>query len=70
MLPATTLPAAVPAGQDAAISAVCAGQDDAPQPPAVSRTSWRDHRKTAPRDGDAALAELQRWARCGATPTA
>jgi hypothetical protein len=59
MLPATTLPAAVPAGQDAAISAVCAGQDDAPQPPAVSRTSWRDHRKTAPRDGDAALAELQ-----------
>jgi len=59
MLPATTLPAAVPAGQDAAISAVCAGQDDAPQPPAVSRTSWREHRKTAPRDGDAALAELQ-----------
>src|ERR1022692_4454799 len=59
MLPATTLPAAVPAGQDAAVSAVCARQDAAPQLPAVSRTSWRDHRKTAPRDGDAALAELQ-----------
>ena len=59
MLPATTLPAAVPASQDAVASAVCAGQDAAPQPPAVSRTSWRDHRKTAPRDADAALAELQ-----------
>src|ERR1022692_192540 len=59
MLPVTTLPAAVPAGQDAAVSAVCAGQGSAPRPPAVSRTSWRDHRKTAPRDGDAALAELQ-----------
>src|ERR1039458_8379346 len=59
MLPATTLPAAVPAGQDAAVSAVCAGPCAAPQPPAVSRTSWRDHRKTPPRDGDAALAELR-----------
>src|ERR1035441_5127213 len=59
MLPATTLPAAVPAGQDAAVSAVCAGPGAAPQPPAVSRTSWRDHRKTPPRDGDAALAELR-----------
>jgi hypothetical protein len=59
MLPVTTLPAAVPAGQDAAVSAVCAGQGSAPRPPVVSRTSWRDHRKTAPRDGDAALTELQ-----------
>jgi len=59
MLPVTTLPAAVPAGQDAAVSAVCAGQGSEPRPPVVSRTSWRDHRKTAPRDGDAALAELQ-----------
>jgi hypothetical protein len=59
MLPVTTLPAAVPAGQDAAVSAVCAGQSSAPRPPVVSRTSWRDHRKTAPRDADAALTELQ-----------
>jgi len=59
MLPATTLPAAVPASQDAVASAVSAGQDATPQPPAVSRTSWRDHRKTAPRDADAALVELQ-----------
>ena len=59
MLPVTTLPAAVPAGQDAAVSAVCAGQGSAPRPPVVSRTSWRDHRKTAPRDADAALTELQ-----------
>src|SRR5450756_1907832 len=59
MLPATTLPAAVPAGQDAAVSAVCAGQGAVPQPPAVCGTSWRKHRKTPPRDGDAALAELQ-----------
>src|ERR1035437_2847920 len=59
MLPATTLPAAVPVGQDAAVSAVCAGPCAAPQPPAVSRTYWRDHRKTPPRDGDAALAELR-----------
>src|ERR1035441_5259382 len=59
MLPATTLPAAVPAGQDAALSAVCAGPWVATQAPAVSRTSWRDHRKTPPRDGDAALAELR-----------
>ncbi|HUY45171.1 MAG TPA: transposase [Streptosporangiaceae bacterium] len=43
MLPATTLPAAVPACEDAA----------------VCGTSWRRHRKTPPRDGDAALAELQ-----------
>ncbi|MGH3194905.1 MAG: transposase, partial [Streptosporangiaceae bacterium] len=59
MLPVTTLPAAVPAGQDAAVSAVSAGQGSAPQPPVVSRTSWRVHRKTAPRDADAALTELQ-----------
>ena len=59
MLPATTLPAAVPAGQGAAVSAVCAGRNAAPRPPAVCGTSWRDHRKTPPRDGDAALAELQ-----------
>jgi hypothetical protein len=36
MLPATTLPAAVPAGQDAVASAVPAGLDAASQPPAVS----------------------------------
>lgn len=59
MLPATTLPAAVPASQDAVDSAVSAGQSATPQPPAVSRTSWRDHRKTAPRDADAALVKLQ-----------
>jgi hypothetical protein len=59
MLPATTLPAAVPAGQEEAGCAVLCGQDGAPQPPAVRGTSWRDHRRTPPRDGDAALAELQ-----------
>jgi len=67
MLPATTLPAAIPACEDTAVcavtaghdAAVSAGQNEAPQPPAVSRASWRDHRKTPPRDGDAALAELQ-----------
>jgi hypothetical protein len=59
MLPATTLPAAVPVGQDAAVFAVCACPDAVPWPPAVSGMSWRDHRKTPPRDGDAALAELQ-----------
>lgn len=59
MLPVTTLPAAVPAGQDAAVSAVCAGLGAAPRPAAVCGTSWRRHRKTPPRDGDAALAELQ-----------
>src|ERR1022692_4717803 len=67
MLPATTLPAAIPACEDTAVcavtaghdAAVSAGQDEAPQPPAVSRASWRDHRKTPPRDGDAALTELQ-----------
>jgi hypothetical protein len=59
MLPATTLPAAVPAGQDAVASAVSACQNAMSQPPAVSGTSWRDHRKTPPRDADAALAELQ-----------
>jgi Transposase DDE domain len=56
MLPATTLPAAVPACEDAAVFAV---RNAVPQPPAVRGTSWRDHRKTPPRDGDAALAELQ-----------
>ncbi len=48
MLPATTLPAAVPAGQNAASWS-----------PAACGTSWRKHRKTPPRDGAAALAELQ-----------
>ena len=56
MLPATTLPAAVPACEDAAVPA---GHDAAPRSPAVRGTSWRDHRKTPARDGDAALAELQ-----------
>src|ERR1035438_2368222 len=60
MLPATTLPAAVPAGQDAAAcDAACAGHDAAPRHRAVCGTSWRDHRKTAPRNADAALTELQ-----------
>jgi hypothetical protein len=57
MLPATTLPAALPACEDAAVFAVCAGRDAAHEP-AASRTSWREHRKTPPRDGDAALEEL------------
>ena len=56
MLPATTLPAAVPACEGAAVFAV---RNAAPQPPAVCGTSWRDHRKTPPRDAAAALAELQ-----------
>ena len=56
MLPATTLPAAVPDREDAGVSAV---RNAAPQPPAVCGTSWRDHRKTPSRDGDAALVELQ-----------
>jgi hypothetical protein len=59
MLPATTLPAAVPACEDAAACAVAAGRSAAPRSPAVCGTSWRKHRKTPPRDGDAALAELQ-----------
>lgn len=67
MLPATTLPAAVPACEDAAVCAVAAGHDAtvpagqnaAPWSPAVCGTSWRKHRKTPPRDGDAALVELQ-----------
>jgi len=67
MLPATTLPAAVPACEDAAVCAAAAGHDAAvpadrnaaPRSPAVCGTSWRKHRKTPPRDGDAALAELR-----------
>ena len=67
MLPATTLPAAVPACEEAAVCAVAgghdaavpAGQNAAPRSPAVCGTSWRKHRKTPPRDGDAALVELQ-----------
>ena len=67
MLPATTLPAAVPACEDAAVcgaaaghdAAVPAGRNAAARSPAVCGTSWRKHRKTPPRDGDAALAELR-----------
>src|ERR1035437_8334392 len=67
MLPATTLPAAVPACEDAAVCGAAAGYDAAApagrsaaaRSPAVCGTSWRKHRKTPPRDGDAALAELR-----------
>ena len=66
MLPALTLPAAAPACEDAVCAvaaghdaAVCAGHNAASRSPAVLGTSWRDHRKTPSRDGDAALAELQ-----------
>src|ERR1035437_8540817 len=67
MPPATTLPAAVPACEGTAVCAVAAGHDAAvpagqnaaPRSPAVCGTSWRKHRKTPPRDGDAALAEPQ-----------
>src|ERR1035438_5037498 len=59
MLPATTLPAAVPACEGAAVCAAAADRGAAPRSPAVCGTSWRRHRKTPPRDGDAALAELQ-----------
>jgi Transposase DDE domain len=59
MLPSTTLPAAVPAREGAAVCAAAAGRSAAPRSPAVCGTSWRRHRKTPRRDGDAALAELQ-----------